>query len=80
MLQRIPAQFNELSAIFHLDPVVIRVLANRGYDTEEKIREFLNTEDALYDRVEGLPDLDKAIQALKGFKEEGKIVHNLHYT
>ena len=74
MLQRIPAQFNELSAIFHLDPVVIRVLANRGYDTEEKIREFLNTEDALYDRVEGLPDLDKAIQALKGFKEEGKKV------
>ena len=57
MLQRIPAQFNELSAIFHLDPVVIRVLANRGYDTEEKIREFLNTDDALYDRADGLPDL-----------------------
>lgn len=72
ILKRIQADYAALSQEFELDPVVIRVLVNRGYDTSEKIREFLNVDNAQFGNSEGLPDLDKALDALKKFKEENK--------
>jgi len=74
IIQRIPADYNGLSQEFHLDPVVIRVLVNRGYDTAGKIREFLRADSDIFDESDGLPDLEKALDALKRFKEEGKKV------
>ena len=74
MLKRIQADFQTLADEFQLDPVVIRVLVNRGYDSADKIREFLNTDISLYDRADGLPDLDAAIASLKRFREEKRAV------
>ena len=74
ILKRIPADYGTLSAKFGLDPVAIRIMVNRGYDTEEKIRKYLYTDESVFDVSDGLPDIDEAVSALKRFKEEGKKV------
>ena len=74
MLKKMPADYRGLGQKFSLDPVVIMVLANRGYDTEEKIEKFLNSDLADCDSSAGLPDLEKAVKALKRFREEKKKV------
>ena len=73
-LNRIPADYETLAREFLLDPVAIRVLVNRGYDTEEKIREFLSLEEAVFEKAEGLPDLEKAREEILRFRDEKKKV------
>ena len=73
-LKRIPADYDALSAEFGLDPVAIRVLVNRGYDTAEKIREFLSMDESVFEKGDGLPDLDKARKEILRFRDEKKKV------
>ena len=54
VLKRIPADYAGLAEEFGLDPVVIRVLVNRGLTTKEGIREFFDSSDALFDNAAGL--------------------------
>ncbi len=74
MIKRIPADYRNLSTAFGLDPVAIRVLVNRGYDTEDKIRGFLSADAQIFDNTKGLPNLDEAISSLKRFRDEGRKV------
>ena len=68
-LKRIPADYNALSAEFDLDPVVVRVLVNRGLTTSEAIREFFNESDEVFDNGRGLPDLEKAVEVITHFRD-----------
>ncbi|MBR3638380.1 MAG: single-stranded-DNA-specific exonuclease RecJ, partial [Lachnospiraceae bacterium] len=72
MLKRIGADYEGLGKIFGLDPLVIRILVNRGYDTEEKIRLFLSADETIFDCADGLPDIGSAVSALERFRKEGK--------
>ena len=74
MLKRIGADYEGLGKIFGLDPLVIRILVNRGYDTEEKIRLFLSADETIFDRTDGLPDIVSAVSALERFRKEGRKV------
>ena len=42
ILQTKRADFNSLAARFGIDPVTVRLIVNRGYDTEEKIDRYLH--------------------------------------
>ena len=42
ILQTKRADFNALAARFGIDPVTVRLIVNRGYDTEEKIDRYLH--------------------------------------
>lgn len=70
VLKRIPADYAGLAEEFGLDPVVIRVLVNRGLTTKEGIREFFDSSDALFDNAAGLPDLEKALEVIRHFKQD----------
>ena len=74
MLKKMPADYRGLGIKFSLDPVVIMVLANRGYDNEEKIERYLKNDLSLCDKSGGLPDLEKAVGALRRFRDEKKKV------
>ena len=74
ILKRIPADYRRFSERFGLDPVVIRVLVNRGYDTEESIGKYLSFDDSGFENSDGLIDIDKAKEAVKRFRDEGRKV------
>ena len=69
-LKRIPADYSALASEFDLDPVVVRVLVNRGLTTPQAIREFFNDSDEVFDCAEGLPDLDAAISVITHFRDD----------
>ena len=74
ILKRIQADYPALSARFGLDPVVIRVLVNRGYDSVEAIEKYLENDAAQFESSSGLIDLEKAEAALIKFREENRKV------
>ena len=76
-IKRIPADYRALSEEFGLDPVTIRILVNRGYDSKEKIKEYLTLDESLFDAAEGLPDYEKALKEISRFIKEGKKVRIL---
>ena len=64
MLQTKRADFQGLSAALGVSPVAVRIMRNRGLETEEDMRRYLyGTVDELYDG--GLmKDMEKAVQIL----------------
>lgn len=76
-IKRIPADYRTLAEAFHLDPVTVRILVNRGYDTEEKIRDYFTDDVSVFDASEGLPDYEIALKEIQRFIDEGKKVRIL---
>ena len=76
-IKRIPADYKALSEMFGLDPVTIRILVNRGYDTEEKIKAYFTDDESVFDASLGLPDYEKALTEIKRFIAEHKKVRIL---
>ena len=69
ILLRRSADYKTLSEKLGVDPVVVRIMVNRGFDTLEKMEDYLSEgiEDSFSHK--GLPDLDKAIDTLKYAKD-----------
>ena len=69
ILLRRSADYKTISETLGVDPVVVRIMVNRGFDTLEKMRDYLadGIEDSF--SYEGLPDLDKAIDTITFAKE-----------
>lgn len=64
MLQMKKADFNKISARFHVDPVTARIIRNRGIEGDEAIDRYLNgTLDELYDPLL-LKDMESAVSIL----------------
>ncbi len=64
MLQMKKADFNKISARFHVDPVTARIIRNRGIEGDEAIDRYLNgTLDDLYDPLL-LKDMESAVSIL----------------
>lgn len=74
MLQTKRADFNGLAAKLGVSPVSVRIMRNRGMETEEQMRRYLyGTLDELYDgRL--MKDMDKAIKILMEKLSAGKNV------
>ena len=65
------ADYEGLSRKFNIDPLIVRILVNRGIDTEEMIGEFLEGDvDNLQD-PHLMKDMDLAAKILAGKIEEG---------
>ena len=59
------ADFRAIASKFHVDPVIARILRNRGLTDDDGIRSFLETDPGdLYDPM-SLKDMDKAVTLLK---------------
>lgn len=72
MLHTKRADFNGISRRFRIDPVIARIIRNRGMETEEQINQYLNgTLDSLYSPYL-LKDVEKAAGILQDQIENGK--------
>lgn len=58
------ADFYRLAERFSIDPVIVRVIRNRGIRTEEEFERYLNIEAELYD-PHLLKDLDRGVDLIK---------------
>lgn len=71
MLQTKRADFNALSARFHISPVTARIIRNRDVEGEEAVDRYLNgTLDQLYD-PHLMKDMDKAAALIREKIKEG---------
>lgn len=72
MVQTKRADFNRISAAFHIDPVTARIIRNRGIEGDEQIDQYLNgTLDSLYD-PSLLLHMDLAVRLLTDAIDAGK--------
>lgn len=71
-LLRIGADYEGLSAKYGLDPVVMRIIRNRGIEGEEEIQDFLYGEEEAFDRTEGYADMERAVHLLGEIKASEK--------
>lgn len=62
------ADYEALSKEYGLDPVVLRIMRNRGITEAGQIDEFLNGNIGVCDDTEGFLDMDKAITHLDSLK------------
>lgn len=69
ILLRRSADYKTLSEKLKVDPVVVRIMVNRGFDTLEKMEDYLSEGIEESFSYKGLPDLDKAIDTLKYARE-----------
>lgn len=71
MLQTKRADFNAISARFHISPVTARIIRNRDVEGEEAVDRYLNgTLDQLYD-PHLMKDMDKAVALIHEKIKEG---------
>lgn len=72
MLQTKKADFKRLAERFHLDPVTVRIIRNRGMEQDEQFDRYLNGDlSALYP-PKRLKDMEKAVKLLQEKITEGK--------
>ncbi len=71
-LLRIGADYDALSRELNIDPVVVRIMRNRGLTTIEEMRKFLTCEIFVCHACDGLPDVDRAVAVLENLKRENK--------
>lgn len=72
MLQTKKADFKRLAERFHLDPVTVRIIRNRGMEQDEQFDRYLNGDlSALYP-PKRLKDMEKAVKLLQKKIAEGK--------
>lgn len=70
ILLRRGADFEGLSKELNIDKVAVRILINRGLDTVDKMRSFLNCGIDECTGYNGLPDIDKAVSFIRELKAE----------
>lgn len=66
------ADYEALSKKYGLDPVLLRIMRNRGITEDEQIEEYLNGDMAVCDCTDGFIDMDCAITHLKSLKGTGR--------
>lgn len=69
-LVRNGADYEALSKEYGLDPVILRIMRNRGITEAEQINEFLDGDIRTCDDTEGFLDMDKAIAHLDSLKNK----------
>lgn len=72
MLLRRGADFNEIGKKYGIDPLIARIMVNRGICSDEEIDRFLNGDRAYFHDPKLLKDLEKAANILFKKIEEGK--------
>lgn len=73
-LLRIGADYEALAKEYGLDPVVIRVMRNRGMESREDITAFLHGDVTQFDRTEGFADMEEAVSLLQQIRAQDKKV------
>ena len=68
------ADFYGLAEKFHLDPLIIRLMVNRGMETEEQIETFLHGGEANLHDPRKMKDIEKAAEKILTVIREGKPV------
>ncbi|MBQ3515603.1 MAG: single-stranded-DNA-specific exonuclease RecJ [Lachnospiraceae bacterium] len=71
LLVRQGADYEALSKEYHIDPVILRIMRNRGITEREQILEYLSNDMAVCDRTDGYVDMDKAIDYLLSLQNTG---------
>lgn len=71
VLSRKSADFNYLAKELNIDPVAVRIMVNRGMNTLEEMKDFLNEDISECFCYEGLPYIEEAVDTIKKAKEEG---------
>lgn len=71
LLVRQGADYEALSKEYHIDPVILRIMRNRGITKREQILEYLSNDMAVCDRTDGYVDMDKAIDYLLSLQNTG---------
>ncbi len=66
------ADYEALSKEYGVNPVVLRIMRNRGITEPDQIKEYLNGEVILCDVTDGFADMDKAISHLDSLKNSDK--------
>lgn len=66
------ADYEVLSKEYDVNPVVLRIMRNRGITEPAQIEEYLNGDVGLCDVTDGFADMDKAIQHLDSLKNSNK--------
>jgi len=66
------ADFQRLAEIFQMDPVIIRLMVNRGISNEEKIRQYLYGNLTDLHNPHLLKDMDKGVAAILAAIEKGQ--------
>ncbi len=64
MLEAKRADFNNLGEQFTISPVLARLIVNRGHQTEEQIRRFLECDLSLFYDGRQMKDMNKAVELL----------------
>lgn len=73
-LVRIGADYATLSKKYNLDPVVMRIIRNRGVESEEELEEYLHGQIETADRTDGFLDMEKGCAFIRESKRQGKRV------
>ena len=71
LLVRQGADYEALSKEYLIDPVILRIMRNRGITEREQILEYLSNDMAVCDRTDGYVDMDKAIDYLLSLQNTG---------
>ncbi len=71
-LVRNGADYEALSREYGINPVLLRIMRNRGITEPEQIREYLSEDSGICDVTDGFLDMDKALSHLANVKETGK--------
>ncbi|MBR4965041.1 MAG: single-stranded-DNA-specific exonuclease RecJ [Lachnospiraceae bacterium] len=71
-LLRIGADYDYLSKKFGHDPLVMRIIRNRGYESEAEINDFLYGDEDAFDLTAGFAGMEESVTLLKEIKEAGK--------
>jgi len=66
------ADFQRLAEIFQMDPVIIRLMVNRGISNEEKIRQYLYGNLTDLHNPHLMKDMDKGVAAILAAIEKGQ--------
>ena len=71
-LLRIGADYENLSSKFGHDPLVMRIIRNRGYETEAEMAAFLQGDENAFDVTDGFAGMEEAVSLLEKIKDSGK--------
>lgn len=71
-LLRIGADYDYLSKKFGHDPLVMRIIRNRGYESEPEIKAFLDGDENAFDVTGGFAGMEETISLLEELKRQGK--------
>lgn len=63
------ADYEALSKEYGIDPVILRIMRNRGITKPEQIEEYLHGTIEVCDKTEGFADMDLAVSYLMSLKE-----------